>query len=82
MPVIRSPARRLRRLSRLGVAKLGQRRIDDARIAPRRAEMEVEFALAVAQQDHGRGNTGRSASRQPGGRSGNCLCPGRMRAYL
>ena len=35
------------------MAKLGQSRIDDAGIAPRRGEMQVELALAVAQQDHG-----------------------------
>ena len=39
----------------LRAAELGQMRIDDAGIAPCGAEMEVEFALAMAQQDHASG---------------------------
>ena len=35
------------------MAELDQTRIDDPGIAPRRDEMQVELALAVAQQDHG-----------------------------
>jgi hypothetical protein len=34
------------------MAKFGQARIDDARIAPRDREIPVELALAMSQQDH------------------------------
>jgi hypothetical protein len=36
----------------LGVTELGQARIDDAGIAPCGTKVQVELALAVAQQDH------------------------------
>ena len=46
----------------LGVSELGQAWIDDAGIAAGGAEMQVELALAVAQQDHATGHN-RGASR-------------------
>ena len=73
---------------RLGMAEIGQAGIDNAGIAAGGAEMQVEFALAVTQQDH----TGpyrrseRAASpvnRWPADElSGFCLSSIRMRAYL
>ncbi len=79
--VIRSAGEMPDRIGRLPVAEFGQARIDDARIAPRRAEMQVELALAVAQQDHGRGNTGRFRGRQPAGVR-ELFVSRAMRAYL
>jgi hypothetical protein len=43
-------------LLRLGVPEYGQARIDDAGIAAGGAEMQVELALAVTQQDHAGGH--------------------------
>jgi hypothetical protein len=40
----------------LGVTKLGQARVDYARVLAGGAKMQVEFALAVAQQDHAPGD--------------------------
>ena len=51
--VTRSPVRQRAASANLDAAKLGQSRIDDTGIAPCRAEMQVELALAMAQQDHG-----------------------------
>jgi hypothetical protein len=63
-------------LHRLAAAEIRQRRVDDPRIPARRGEVEVKFALPVAQQDHGRANTGRFGDGQPA-RPEKCLCPGR-----
>jgi hypothetical protein len=49
------------------VTELGQARIDDPGVSACRGEVQVEFALAVPQQDHRRGNTGQDQGRQPAG---------------
>ena len=53
----------------LGVAQFGEARINNARITPGGAEMQVELALAVAQQDHAGGHNRRpkQAARAAGG---------------
>lgn len=56
----------LRRLFGLMMAKLGQPGIDDPRINPRGGEVQVEFALAMTQQDHGRGLSGAFLAAQCG----------------
>jgi hypothetical protein len=47
------PQKLLGGFPRLGVPERGEARVDDAGIAAGGAEMQVELALAVAQQDHG-----------------------------
>jgi hypothetical protein len=50
-----------RRLLRLLAAQRGQARVGDPGVAARRAEVQVELALAVAQQDHGQADSRRGA---------------------
>ena len=47
------PGQRRGGLRGLRVAKRGQMRVGDAGVAAVGGEMQVELALAVAQQDHG-----------------------------
>ena len=74
-------AKQLIHETRLPMAEVGQLWVDDAGIAAGRAEMQVEFALAVPQQDHAAANTGRPADRQlPGMRE--IFVSGAVRPYL
>ena len=71
----------LQRLSRffgLGVAQRGQARVNNARITARGCEVQIEFALAVAQEDHARVIAAPPPRRNPG----RCAGGGRYRVRL